>query len=166
MAMLITSIGDSSALLLLREACQGLRSPQGDDILYVDLQMTISERMRLIKNVGACTALLRLVRWLHIVKLWEDLSLITGDGYDGFVIVTPDSVTQRNTRKGNPRNVARAQISRGLYVPQLPQQGGPKDCMVRKSTRLRRLGQRLGLIGRKWGQGTLLILGEDFSGSR
>lgn len=53
---------------------QGLRSPQVGDILCVDRRMPVSERIRVVERIGWSTALLKLIRWLHIVTLWEDLS--------------------------------------------------------------------------------------------
>ncbi len=160
------SIGDSSALLLLKEAIQGLRSPQVSDFLCVDRQMPISERIHIIERIGCCTALLKVVRWLHIVTLWEDLSQRAGYSADHFVLATPDSVTQHVTRKGNPIYLARSEVARGLSDISGREDGNPDCNEPYQNTRLRRLGQRLGLIVRKWGQGILLILGQTLSDFR
>jgi len=127
LAVLVMSIGDSSALLLLKEAIQGLRSPQVSDFLCVDRQMPISERMHIIERIGCCIALLKVVRWLHIVTLWEDLSQRAGYGANHFVLATPDSVTQHVTRKGNPRYLARSEVARGLSDISGREDGNP-DC--------------------------------------
>ena len=164
LAILATSIGDCSALLLLKEAIQGLRSSSSSDCLCIDKLMTVSERIRIIEQIGVCTALLRLVRLLHIVTLWEDLSWRAGGASDRFVVVTPDLVTQHTTRRGNPRNLARADIAQGLSDPQGSHDRSSQNDT--KSTRLRRLGQRLGLIAGRWGQGALLILGQGLSENR
>ncbi|KAK5689257.1 hypothetical protein LTR17_026393 [Elasticomyces elasticus] len=167
LAILVTSIGDSSALLLLKEAIQGLRSPQVGELLCVDRRITIPERIQVIKRIGACTALLRLVRWLHIVTLWEELSRkTTGDCFDRFVVLTPTSVAQHTTRTGNPLYLARKEVAQGLSDSNGSQSGSSQDGETHKNTRLRRLGQRLGLVVRTWGQGILLILGQEFSEGR
>lgn len=166
LAVLVMSIGDSSALLLVKEAIQGLRSPQVSDFLCVDRQMPISERIHIIERIGCCTALLKVVRWLHIVTLWENLSQRAGDGADHFVLATPDSVSQHATKKGNPRYLARSEIAKGLSDISGPKDGNSDCNEACQNTRLRRLGQRLGLFVRNWGQGILLILGQTLSDFR
>ncbi|KAK6431187.1 hypothetical protein LTR95_012655 [Oleoguttula sp. CCFEE 5521] len=166
LAFLLISIGDSSAFLLVKEAIQGLRLPQVGCSLCVDRQMPISERLQIVKKLGCCTALLKLVRWLHIVTLWEDLSQKAGDGDNGFVLATPDSFTQHVAKKGNPRNLARSEVTEGLSAIRSSELGSSECNEEDPGPHLRRLGQRLGLMIRKWGQGILLILGQDLSDRR
>jgi len=171
LALLATSIGDSSALLLLKEAVQALRSPDIFDYVCIARRMSVPERVQVIGQVGACTALLRLVRWLHIVTLWEDLSREAQDGSNRFVIATLDSVAQhttRTTRKGNPLSLAKADVAQGLLDSHGTRHDGSQYDEAPNSPcpRLRHLGQRLGLIVRKWGQASLLTLGQSFSERR
>ena len=67
---------------------------------------------------------------------------------------------------GNPLHLARTEVAQGLSDFHDSQHGSSQDGEVPKNTRLRRLGQRLGLIIRRWGQGVLLILGQDFPDGR
>ena len=163
LVVLATSIGDNSALLLLREAMQGLRTESTNETLLVDRSMPTDERIKIINHIGACSALLRILRFLHIVTLWEDFSREAQDGSNGFVVMTPSSVLPSTAKKGNPLFLARTNVSQGFSIAQdrqvevLP--GNKSTC----GTRLRRLGQRLGLIVRKWGQGALLFLGQEFT---
>ncbi|KAK3113044.1 hypothetical protein LTR53_010054 [Teratosphaeriaceae sp. CCFEE 6253] len=78
----------------------------------------------------------------------------------------PDSVSRHVTRKGNPLNLARTEVAQGLSDYHSSRDGSSQDSEVLKNTQLRRLGQGLGLIVRRWGQGLLLILGQDFSEDR
>ncbi|KAK6440393.1 hypothetical protein LTR95_003384 [Oleoguttula sp. CCFEE 5521] len=166
LAISVTSIGDGTSLLLLKEAIQGLRSPQVGHFLCVDRQMPILELLQMVKKLGCCTALLKLVRWLHVVTLWEDLSQQAGDGANGFVLATPDSFTQFVAKKGNPRYLARSEITEGLSAIRSSELGSLECKADDPSPRLRRLGQRLSLMIRRWGQGILLILGQALSDSR
>ncbi|KAK4551475.1 hypothetical protein LTR86_011152 [Recurvomyces mirabilis] len=102
---------------------------------------------------------------LQSEALWEDLSRRMGDGSDCFIVKTPCSVAQHTPRKGNPRNIARTNIAQGFSDSLGSECASSEIGEVHKNTRLRRLGQRLGLIVRTWGQGVLLMLGQDLSES-
>ncbi|PPJ53072.1 hypothetical protein CBER1_11911 [Cercospora berteroae] len=115
LAALAISVGDSSALSILKAAVQGLRSQTISDIIRIDRAITISERLRLINRTGCCIELLRLMRNYHTVALWRDITTTERGGVDAFVVSTPESIASEVPRAGNPLHIMKAHVSQGVY---------------------------------------------------
>ncbi|PIA80064.1 hypothetical protein CB0940_12209 [Cercospora beticola] len=115
LAALAISVGDSSALSILKAAVQGLRSQTLSDIIRIDRAMTISERLRVINRTDCCIELLRLMRNYHTVALWRDITTTKWGGVDAFVVSTPESLASEVPRAGNPLHIIKAHVSQGVY---------------------------------------------------
>lgn len=163
LAALAISVGESSALSILKAAVKGLRSQNFSDNIRVDRAMSIEDRLQVIQHTGGCIELLRLARVLHILALWRDLTTVEHGGGDTFVISTPQSLSAITPKPGNPIHIGKANVARGM-TDLANGSGSATSASVR--ARLRRLGQRFDRLVRAWGEGVLLLLGQPLSEAR
>ncbi|KAK0247068.1 hypothetical protein LTS09_017778 [Friedmanniomyces endolithicus] len=114
--------------------------------------MSPEERLSIFHHQDVYMAHLRLARWLHIHKLYEELSRhIGGRDVGGFVVMTDADLGQTLGEpralagSGNPRNLERASIAERMMDHAGGSNGGGAEKRKSKNSvkRLRRTGQRL-----------------------
>lgn len=172
MATLALAIGDCSAVVLLKQAIESARSPDADCWLHIGRNMVLEQRLRAIYHLGIRRAHLRIARWLHIYKLYDELARsVGGRDVDDFVILT--SMDQNQTPQ-LPRSLVRrgkiCNIEKAIVTTQMAKHVGDTDggCgnwskTERSLNRLRRIGERLQVFVNIWGHGILCLLGTDFT---
>lgn len=171
-ASLALAIGDCSAMILLKQATQSVRSPTVDCWVRIGRDMFLEKRLEAIYHLDLRMAHLWIARWLHIYKLYEELfGSVGGRGVDDFVVLT--SVDQDQTlaecrtsvRRGNLRNIEKASITRRMakQVGNTNGRAGDRFTTNKSLNRLRRIGARLQLFINQWGLGTLCLLGTRFT---
>ncbi|TKA68557.1 hypothetical protein B0A55_11213 [Friedmanniomyces simplex] len=115
---------------------------------------------------------LRLARWLHIHKLYEELSRhIGGRDVDGFVVMIDADLGQTLSRPralaqcGNPRNLELASIAERMMDHAGGSNGGGAEQRKSKNSmkRLRRVGQRLQRMVHRWGLGMMRLTDAAFA---
>ena len=166
LANMAIALGDSSAMLLLRQAIESIRSPRNDDSLQVEVRLPAKDRLEAIYHLDLCMAHLRLARWLHIYKLYEELSKdVGGKDADGFVVLTNKPLS--STQQGNPRNLEQTGITKRMKTVAggANSEGEGRERLKSSANRLRRIGKRLQqLVHRhQWGIGVLSLLGTGFT---
>ncbi|QIW96786.1 hypothetical protein AMS68_002304 [Peltaster fructicola] len=154
-AKLITAFGDSSALLLLKSALLNIQD--GGHMPVKGL--SIPDRLRVISSLECSAENTRLIYWLHLYEMLQDLSrqLEAED-----VGNEPSSDARGQLKKfGNPQNQRQSRISQ-LMLANMPS-GYATDT---KTKRLRRIAQRLLLLVEQWnGYGVIALLGAGFNTS-
>lgn len=172
LAKMALAIGDCSAMLVLKQAIESIRSPSSGSSFHVGRDMSHKERLDAIHYLDLCMAHLRIARWLHIFKLYEEISRdIGGKDADNFVVLTNADLGQSSTeprtlaQRGNPRNLEQASITRRMMDHTgADNSGGGDQRRTRNSmNRLRRVGHRLQLQVNQWGLGVLSLLGAGFT---
>ena len=173
LANMAVAIGDCSAMLVLKQAIESVRAPPTSHSFHVGQAMSPEQRLDTIHRLDLRMAHLRLARWLHIYKLYEELSHDVGGGknVDGFVVLTDGDLGQSSSgplgsaQRGNPRNLEQASITRRMMDVVGADNSGSGDRGKTKSSmkRLRRVAQRLHLLVHQWGLGVLSLLGAGFT---
>ena len=172
LADMAVAIGDCSAMLLLKQAIESIRSSPAGGSFHVGREMSQKQRLEVIHHLDLCMAHLRIARWLHIYKLYEDLSRdVGGKDADGFVVLTNADLSRSSTeprvlaQRGNPRNIEQASITRRMmdHAGMDNSGGGHLEKTKKSMKRLRRVGQRLQLLANRWGLGVLSLLGAGFT---
>lgn len=158
---LVVAIGDSSSLLLLKQAYEGLRSAQHNESLTIDQQLTTEQRVEAINRLASCSFYHRLLRWFHIVVLCEH----SKDDNDIFLNLDPSCITDTNPAPfGNPRSAGRSELHRRLKEGPLSLGGAIQaDKASTAPRRLHRIGKRLCMMIERWGYAVLLLLGSQFA---
>ena len=164
LANVAIAIGDCSAMMFLKQAIEGFRSPVVSGSRYIAQEMSFEFRLEIIHRLDLHMAHLRLARWLHIYKLYDDLCYdVCPKDEGGFVVLTSADLANSMDRvarpRGNPRNLERAFIAKRMAG-----RSDIKETQSQKKTkafpgRLRRLGQRLQTLVHRWGIGVLCLLG-------
>lgn len=172
LANMAVAIGDCSAMLLFKQAIESIRSPEGCALSHIGRSMPHEQRLEAIYRLDLCMAHTRLARWLHIYKLYDDLSHEAGGkDTDGFVVLTNADLEQDSTRplvpaqRGNPRNLEQTTITRRMMdCANVDNRGGARLEKTKNSMkRLRRIGHRLQMLVVRWRLGVLSLLDTTFT---
>ena len=172
MAKMVVAMGDCSAILLLKQAVENIRSPDTFDMFNVGQTMSPEQRFEAIRRLDLRMAHTKLVRWLHIHSLYEELSRnIGGKDADGFVVLTNVNLEQSPNepralaKRGNPRSLEQASITKRMvgHIDTNQSRRGRREPSNYSKKRLRRLGRRLQLLVHRWGLGVLALLGTYFT---
>lgn len=163
-AKIIISIGDSSALLMLKHALIDTRSSQQASLDA----LTTAERLSMILFLECSAGNTRLAYWLHLCELIAQLSRQVDDEENKVVHEFSSTPTQKQRRKGgNPQNYKQSRISQ-LMMSNMPTEDAVKlkTKTETKTKRLRRIAQRLLLLVQVFkGYGVLGLLGVGFNTS-
>ena len=171
-ANLSLTIGDASAITLLKQAIHSARSLTVDSWFCIGRDMPLEQRFEAIYRLEIRMVHPRIARWLHIHKLYETLARnVGGRDVDDFVIVTNvdrDQVLEgdrTSPRRGNPRNIEKASITKRMnrYAGGMAGANDNQFATNKRLTRLRRTGERLQLLINRWGLGVLCLLGTGFT---
>ena len=172
LATMAIAIGDCSAMLLFKQAIENIRSPSDCILFDIGRSLSHEQRLKAIYRLDLCMAHTRLARWLHIYKLYEDMSHKAGGKYaDGFVVLTNADLEQdsnrshASARRGNPRNLEQSAITRRMRdCVDMDGRGSVLLDGTQNSTkRLRRIGRRLHMFVLRWDLGVLSLLDTTFT---
>lgn len=170
LATMALAIGDSSAISMLKQAIQSVKSTSS--CFPVNREMSQKDRLDLIERLDMCMAHLRIVRWLHIHQLYDEAcNEVGGRGTDNFINITSADLDNDSSESrapgqyGNPRNLERAGITRRMMDHVDIENTGNQDRRKVQSsmTRLRRVGRKLQLMAKRWGIGIFTLLGSGFT---
>jgi hypothetical protein len=159
-------VGISSAysVVALRETLATIRNEDGPQLQNSLHGFSRAERVQMIEKNDRQITAMRLLNRCHALKLWEDRNVGSDSERHWHVFDSQDVLEPKGP--GNPHNISRCQATKALIKTLYP---GMKDNTTEYNQkfnhvrRLEKLGQRLSLLTRQYGQGILgLLQGSGF----
>ena len=156
-------IGSCTAMLTLQQAVESVRSEGVAEAVRVSRRRSAEERLAAIRYLELRMAHFRLARRLHIYHLYlEAQAECTQVESDGFVFVTPrqQQTSQDLTKRGNPRNGRKAQVTNAMVGRGCAHLTRQRTVAQQREsvTKLRRFGERLKKLKDKFTIGVLALL--------
>lgn len=159
-------VGISSAysLVALRETLATIRNEEGLQLQKSLQGFSNAERVQIIEKADHQIASLRLLKRCHALKLWEDRNI--GSNCEPHWLVFNSQHGLGPKGPGNPVNIFRCQATKALIETLYP--GMEENTVEYKEKfnavrRMEKLGQRLSMLTKQYGQGILgLLQGSGF----
>jgi hypothetical protein len=126
-----------------------------------------AERIRVIASLGHTMSRSQLLRRYHVLQLFKDCGGPNTSTWE--IAVTPSSLTQRSSKRGNPLNRSVADLTARMMRETFPAVDSSTDEYTTKYrwiSDIRRLGQRLHMLETRFGEGVLgLMLDQGVAGT-
>ena len=140
------TIASSRSIVALRDMIHNERTQRSPQSHLLRSGISRKERLHIIQKLDQSATFMQLMRWLHIVELFQECGGPEAQSYTGYVVNTPANFGNQSKMPGNRRNWEDTQVTRSMMLEVFPDIK-PTDDMYRKmlptSKNLRRLGKRL-----------------------
>lgn len=153
---LFATIANSHSIVALRDMIHNERTQRSPESHLLRSGISRRERLHLIQKLDQSATFMQLMRWLHIVELFQECGGPETQSYTGYIVNTPDNFRNQTKMPGNRRNWEDTRVSRSMMLEVFPDIK-PADYMYRKLLptfkKLRRLGKRLYTLASRFGKG-------------
>lgn len=160
---IIVQIGSAQALLAFREALQCTRRTCGlpHNPRWLSRNVSSAERFKIIGEIQANATYLKILEWNHIMYLFRCSGGPEICPNAGIISVPGNELVAQSVKRGNPRNIAKAQVIDKMMeeiFPGLDRNSEHYKWGHRKVSYLQRLGKRLHMLAQKFGDGVIGLL--------
>ena len=109
---IIVQIGSAQALLTFREALQCTRRTGGlpHNPRWLSRNVSSAERFKIIGEIQANATYLKILQWNHIMYLFRCSGGPEICPNAGIISVSGNELVAQSVKRGNPRNIAKAQV--------------------------------------------------------
>lgn len=155
------TIASSRSFIAFRDIIRNERT-QGSSQSYL-LRSGISrkERFDMIQNLDQSATFMQLVKWLHIVELFQECGGPETRSYTGYVVNTPDNFGTQMKVPGNRRNWEETQVTLSMMsgvFPDMKCTDERYEKTLRIFKKLRKLGKRLYTLASKFGKAIFVLM--------
>lgn len=148
------TIASSRSILALRNIIHNERTRRSPQSYLLRNGISCEERFHVIQKLDQSVTFMQLMKWLHILELFQDCGGPGTQSYTGYVVNTPDNFGNQTKMPGNRRNWEDTQVTRSMLSEVFPD---ATDEMYRQMfptfKKLRKLGKRLHTLSSKFGKG-------------
>lgn len=148
------TIASSRSILALRSIIHNERTRRSPQSHLLGNGISRKERFYVIQELDQSVTFMQLMKWLHILELFQDCGGPGTQSYTGYIVHTPDNFGNQTKMPGNRRNWEDTQITRSMLSEVFPD---ATDEIYRQMfptfKKLRKLGKRLHTLSSKFGKG-------------
>ena len=164
---LVINIASPHTILALGRMIQ--RARKDDNFRSCCLRDIIpSQRLHLIERLEQEAGIIQIMRWYHILEMFRDCGGHETVSSAGYVHYTADALPKSRKTMGNPRNMDGHKVTQALMAevfPDLKPDTEYYGSQLKRFNRLRRVGKRLHILTKTFGEGILgLILDNTLDG--
>lgn len=153
------SISSAHSVVALRETLTTIKNEDGLQFQKSLYGFSRAERVQMIEKNDRHITAIRLLNRCHALKLWEDRNVGSDSELRWLVVDSQNGPGPK--RPGNPINISRCQATKALVeilCPGMEEKTPEYEEKFHHVRRLEKLGQRLSMLTRQYGQGILGLL--------
>ncbi|KAE8367640.1 hypothetical protein BDV27DRAFT_142657 [Aspergillus caelatus] len=125
-------------------------------------------RLALIEHLEQEAGIIQIMSWYHILEMFRDCGGHNTSSSTGYVHCTSDTFKKSQRTLGNPRNRDEYKVTQTMLAEIFPDMKPGTEIyqiQLKKFSRLRKVGKRLHMLTKAFGQGILgLILDNELGG--
>jgi hypothetical protein len=160
LAKILVLIASPSLISALQETLKASRTPESCRAINTTAALSSKERFDFIVKLDCMVSIFQLLRRYHILELFKDCASTTTPTI-GIVLTTSSDFASPSRRRGNPANRCIADVTVKMMQDAFPAIAPDTDTYrskYRLMTYIRRLGQRLHILERRFGRGILGLI--------
>lgn len=151
---IFVTIASPRSIIALRDIIHSERTQRSPRPYLLRNGISRKARFYVIQELDQSVTFMQLMKWLHILELFQDCGGPGAQSYTGYVVNTPDNFGNLTKMPGNRRNWEDTQVTRSMLLEVFPE---ATDEIYRKMfptfKKLRKLGKRLHTLSSKFGKG-------------
>lgn len=154
------TIASSRSFLAFRDIIRNERTQRSSQSYLLRSGISRKERFHMIQNLDQSATFMQLVKWLHIVELFQECGGPETRSYTGYIVNTPDNFGTQTKIPGNRRNWEETQVALSMMsgvFPDMKSTDERYEKTLRIFKKLRKLGKRLYTLASKFGK-TIFVL--------
>lgn len=161
LATLFLKIGGPQQIVALRGIACNERTENIDHSSLFEGGISTEARLKLIFALDAKVAGSQLCRWYHILELFKNCGGSDARSFSGNLHTTPATFGGPKQSRGNPIHKEDTRVAKDMVhecFPEIPANSSEFTSKLRLMKQIRKLGKRLHLLERKFGEGILGLM--------
>ncbi|KAK6826937.1 hypothetical protein RU639_004403 [Aspergillus parasiticus] len=161
LSMILVTIACPHSIIALREIIRKERGHRSLQSCFLKDGISRQERYEIIHELDRRTAIIQLVRWYHILDLFQECGGSETRSTTGYVITTSADFVSRPRNFGNPGHTDDANVSLAMLKEIFPDMRPNAEGYEKKLSairKLRKLGKRLNTLTMRFGRGVIGLM--------
>ncbi|KAK1141001.1 hypothetical protein N8T08_009658 [Aspergillus melleus] len=161
LATLFLKIGGPQQIVALRRIACNERAENTDHSSLFEGGLSTGGRLRLIFALDEKVAGSQLSRWYHILELFKSCGGCDAPSSSGNLNTTPATFGGPGQSRGNPIHREDSRVAKDMVhecFPEIPVNSSEYSSKLRRMKQIRKLGKRLHLLVRIFGEGILGLM--------